>query len=147
MILQVSFPAEGPRFPVSLSFAILRWFGGFSSMKQNGQITTKHLPDIIMRGRIEWGLHSYWEFSQSFKGFTSDYAYTVDKGFFWFFLLQNAFFRESKGKTLYYIIYGSDLKRNCNQLPSVVHKSFVYLLSFCFGQKMFPKFWFFLIQC
>ena len=54
---------------------------------------------------------------------------------------------ERKRKSLYFIIYGNDLKKNCNQLPSVVHKSFVCLVNFCFGQKMFPKFWFFLIQC
>ena len=73
-------------------------------MKQNGQITTKQLTDIIMRGRIKWGLHSYWEFSQPFKGFTSEYAYTVEKGFFWFFLLQNAFLEREKGK-LFIILF------------------------------------------
>ena len=59
-------------------------------------------------------LHAYpWYLQEvALKGFTSEYAYTVGKGFFWFFLLQNAFFRERKGKTLYYIIYGNDLKRN-----------------------------------
>ena len=61
-------------------------------MKQKGQITTKRLPDIIMRRRIEWGLHGYWEFSQPFKVSHKTMHTQWKKVSIGFFLLKNIFF-------------------------------------------------------
>ena len=61
-------------------------------MKQHGQITTKRLPDIIRRRRIEWGLHSFWEVSQPFDVSHHTMHTQWKKVSFGFFLLKNIFF-------------------------------------------------------
>ena len=146
MILRVSFPAEGlcPRFFEFRNSALV--WGIF--LYETKWTDYYKAFTWYYHERENWmGFSWLLRILPTLWGFTSDYAYAVEKGFYWYFLVKNVFFRERKRKTLYYIIYGNNLKKNCNQLPSVVHKSFVCLLSFCFGQKMFPKFWFFLIQC